>query len=363
MSLVILGLISCQKGENKDYKAGDSELIEAIINAADKQVVEFNSLPEDAQSTLNSKYFDSDVDIALIAPKLGYEVELFTISGSKAGEQKQVYFALDGRMLMSYYNKGDGDKGDGSDKQRCFEFIYPVTYVLPDGTEVTIDSKDDEEGWNEIKNWYINHPDVAQKPQLQFPVDIKFKDGTIKTISSNKQLRRVFRMCNNDKSRCFHFIYPVTYILPDGTEVIIDSKDDVEGWTEIKDWYINHPDVAQKPAIKFPVDIKFKGEIKTLENEMQLRRVRKACKGVDRCFRLVYPVTFMMLDGTLIEVISNDDEGWAPVKAWYDAHPDVAAKPELQFPVDIKWKDGTIQTINSQEEMILAKEDCNPDHD
>ncbi|PLX01744.1 MAG: hypothetical protein C0595_13630 [Marinilabiliales bacterium] len=447
ISLVVIGFTSCQKGENKDFQKGDAELIEAIINAADKQTVDFNALPDDAQSTLNSKYFDSNVEVTLLAPKLGYEVELFTISGSKAGEQKQVYFALDGRILMSYYDKGDGDKGDGSDKQRCFEFVYPVTYVLPDGTEVTIDSKDDEEGWNEIKDWYINHPDVAQKPALQFPVDIKFKDGTIKTINSNQQLRRVFRMCNSDQQKCFEFIYPITYVLPDGSEVIIDSKDDEEGWSEIKDWYINHPDVAQKPVLQFPVDIEFNnGTIKTINTQQQLRKVIRMCNGdqqkcfefiypityvlpdgseviidskddeegwgeikdwyinhhdvaqkpvlqfpVDiefkngtiktintqqqlrkvirmcnsdhqKCFSLIYPVNYIMLDGTIIEVASNDEEGWVGVKAWYDAHPDVAAKPELQFPVDIKWKDGTIQTINSHEEMILAKEDCNPDN-
>jgi len=361
ISFAFLGLTSCQKGENKDYKSGDDKLIEAIINSADKQSVEINALPEDAQSTLNNKFFDSYIDNALLAPKLGYEVELSVISGSKAGELKQVYFDLDGRMLMFYYDKGDGDKSDGSDKQRCFEFVYPITYVLPDGTEVIINSKDDEQGWAEIKDWYIKHPDVAQKPLIQFPIDIKYKDGTIKTVNTHQQLRRAFQMCKGDEQRCFQFIYPVTYILPDSTEVIIESKDDVEGWTEIKDWYNDHPDVAQKPAIKFPVDIKFKGQIKTLENGMQLSRIKEACKGKERCFRLVFPVTYMMLDGTFIEVVSNDEAGWAGVKAWYEAHPDVAAKPVLQFPVEIKWKDVTIQIINSREEMQSAKEDCNPD--
>jgi hypothetical protein len=34
-------------------------------------------------------------------------------------------------------------------------------------------------------------------------------------------------------------------------------------------------------------------------------------------------------------------------------------RPELQFPVDIKYKDGVVVTINSHEEMKKAKEDCN----
>lgn len=70
--------------------------------------------------------------------------------------------------------------------------------MLPDGTEVTINSKDDEEGWVEIKDWYINHPDVAAKPVLQFPVEIKWKDGTVQTINSQEEMQSVKEDCNPD---------------------------------------------------------------------------------------------------------------------------------------------------------------------
>ena len=74
------------------------------------------------------------------------------------------------------------------------------------------------------------------------------------------------------------------------------------------------------------------------------------------CFALVYPVTFIMPDGSTITVADRED--WAELKAWYETNPDAEERPTLQYPVDITYRDGTTQTINNDEEMRIAKEDC-----
>jgi hypothetical protein len=71
---------------------------------------------------------------------------------------------------------------------------------------------------------------------------------------------------------------------------------------------------------------------------------------------LIHPVTYIMPDGT--EIIIEKKEDRKLIKEWYEANPGVEEKPELQYPVDIKYKDGTIKTINNKEEMIQAKKDC-----
>jgi len=65
-----------------------------------------------------------------------------------------------------------------------------------------------------------------------------------------------------------------------------------------------------------------------------------------------------MPDGTGITVNTDDEDGWTEVKAWYAAHPDVKIRPDIQYPVDIKYKDGTVGTIRNQQEMRRAKKGC-----
>ena len=65
-----------------------------------------------------------------------------------------------------------------------------------------------------------------------------------------------------------------------------------------------------------------------------------------------------MPDGSTITVTSDDEAGWAEIKAWYEANPDVEEKPALQYPVNISYRDGTTQTINNDEEMRAAEEAC-----
>lgn len=79
-------------------------------------------------------------------------------------------------------------------------------------------------------------------------------------------------------------------------------------------------------------------------------------KDKTACFELVYPVTFLMPDGSALT--GNEEEVWGAIKAWYEANPDSEEKPALQYPVEIAFEDGTIQAINDEAAMEAAKEDC-----
>ncbi len=77
----------------------------------------------------------------------------------------------------------------------------------------------------------------------------------------------------------------------------------------------------------------------------------------DGCFKLVYPVTYTMPDGSAITMNHADD--WAAIKAWYEAHPDVKADPVLQYPVEITSpKFDGVKVIHNAEEMAEAKKAC-----
>jgi hypothetical protein len=65
----------------------------------------------------------------------------------------------------------------------------------------------------------------------------------------------------------------------------------------------------------------------------------------------------MMPDGTILTG-NSEKEIILLIEEWYKAHPGEKEKPVLQYPVDIVYKDGTIKTINNDEEMKSAYEYC-----
>jgi len=186
--------------------------------------------------------------------------------------------------LMISCNKDESSKNDDSilkvtenddGKGRCLELIFPLTKIMPDGTEITGNNR--EELQTAVKSWYEAHPDYNERPTWKYPIDATFKDEPV-TITSDRQMKRYKEACN--KKRCFHLIYPITYIMPDGTEITITGKDDMEGKMAIRAWYVEHPDVEEKPALKYPVKVKLRedGTIKRIMNENQMIRLKKSCK-------------------------------------------------------------------------------------
>ena len=162
--------------------------------------------------------------------------------------------------------------------------------------------------------------------------------------------------------KCFNLVFPVTFDMTDGSTITVTSNDE-DGWTEIKAWYEANPDSEEKPALQYPVDIVYEKDetTVTINNDDEMHGAYRHCGGRDddrdrACFALVYPVTFIMPDGSTITVADRED--WAELKAWYEANPDSEERPTLQYPVDITYRDGTTQTINNDEEMRIAKEDC-----
>jgi hypothetical protein len=103
---------------------------------------------------------------------------------------------LEGRKLDPYDYGSDKDGWDGDDKEdwKCFDLVLPVTFDMPDGSTITVTS-DDEEGWAEIKAWYEANPDVEEKPALQYPVDISYRDGTTQTINNDEEMRAAEEAC------------------------------------------------------------------------------------------------------------------------------------------------------------------------
>lgn len=186
---------SCSKEETMT----DADLIEAIFKASDKEDINEATLPERAKLVLNSEFTESYVSKSELAPKLGYQLGMRRGEGTQIGTHNYIYFDLEGRKLdadkkgKEEYGYG-GKKGkDGCDLKECFELVFPITYIMPDGLEVS--GADKEILWTGIKDWYIINSESKEKPALQYPVDIIFDDGTTMTIANEEALKAAYELC------------------------------------------------------------------------------------------------------------------------------------------------------------------------
>ena len=181
---------------------------------------------------------------------------------------------------------------------------------------------------------------------------------------------RGFGVGEKEDWECFTLEFPVSFNMPDGSLVTVEA-DDEESWAEIKTWYETNQDSEERPTMQFPVGILFDEESLVIENQEEMRSAYQECHpkrdgewSRDRdeaCFYLVYPVTYVMPDGSTISVTSDDEDGWSDLKDWYEENEDSEDKPELQYPVDIvvETEEGSSTvTINGEEEMAAAKREC-----
>ena len=165
---------------------------------------------------------------------------------------------------------------------------------------------------------------------------------------------------------CFTIQYPITVTLSDGYTYTFESEEAVK---EFYDAY----EIDEEMYIAFPISvIGNDGEAIVIENDEALKEVYRGCYSGERdivieqkCFSLVYPVSYQLPDGSLIEVSADNEDSWAEMNAWYDENPESAERPTLQYPVVIMYEeddegseDALTVTINNEEEMISAREDC-----
>ena len=373
---LLLMIAGCDLGLKQEYEISDAELIQMIIDA-DKVDIDISELPEQSQTYLNN---DGEYDElgSRYASQLGYEVERIG-KGSKSGRRGDAYFNVEGRKLNpnDWGRKGRGFGSDEKEDWECFTLEFPVSFNMPDGSLVTVES-DDEESWVEIKAWYETNRDSEEKPTMQFPVEILFDEESL-VIENQEEMRSAYQECypkrdgewsrDGDKT-CFYLVFPVIYVMPDGSTISVTS-DDEDGWSDLKDWYEENEDSEDKPELQYPVDIIVETEegtsTVTINDEEEMASAKRECYDNwedsydEECFELVYPVTYLMPDGSTISVTSYDEDGWSDLKGWYEENEDSEDKPELQYPVDIivETEEGTSTvTINNQEEMASAKREC-----
>ena len=93
------------------------------------------------------------------------------------------------------YNRCDLDEN----REDCFELVYPVGVLLPDGTEVR--AADEESLDNIYDRWFMAYPDSEEEPSLIFPIQIIIEgvDSPVVVLSGG-DLDTIYERCENNGS-------------------------------------------------------------------------------------------------------------------------------------------------------------------
>ena len=383
LPITFLFLIAgCAKDEPKGIS--DAELVQAIIDAEGKVEVTMADLPTAARGTMEENYLNDYLHLySMKASMLGYEVSIGGRPGN-SGKRGEVYFDIDGRKLdpndygddyKDWYGERDGFDRDNFGEKRnwnCFDIVYPITIMLPNGSSYLIDSEEDSD-LETIKSYYKENEGADERPSIIFPVNIIDHEGETKAINSEEEMEDAYRHCSGrdrDKRECFGLVFPVTYIMPDGSSYEIADDDD-ESWAELKAWYDANPEAEERPELQYPVDIMYESEDRTvtISNEEEMLAAKEECRemwGADEeeyeeCFDYVYPIAFTMPDGSSIEIPSDDETSWMSIRAYYEANPS-DEEPVLQYPIDIifRTEEGEVTfTMDSEEDVdSFVEERC-----
>ena len=164
--------------------------------------------------------------------------------------------------------------------------------------------------------------------------------------------------------RCFKFVFPLTFSLGETSYTANDYQ-------EFRDaMKANHEETGekQKPVFVFPIQIEFgrgdEVETVTINSDDELKEAFQACRGEEddkKCFTFGFPVSFTMPDGTVLTAEDEKDLE-EKMQAFYESYTGEKKRPEVVFPVDLMFEDGSSLTVNSPEEMKQAwKENCKRD--
>ena len=241
----------------------DSEIIEMIKNA-EKIEISIDELPSQSRDIVQNEHIDYESFKNWRASGIGYLAEL-SGRGQNVGNFREVYFNMDGRKL-DHNDREDEDRPDedGEDERsECFELVLPVTYTMPDGSTITVET-DDESSWSSLRSWYESNPDAEDEPSLGYPVDIMYGADSTVTINNQEEMENAYSSCRNEENEdrpdedgegedsCGAIILPVTYIMPDESTITVE---DDSGYGLLREWEANNPESDGEPSIQYPFDV------------------------------------------------------------------------------------------------------------
>jgi hypothetical protein len=245
-------------------------------------------------------------------------------------------------------NTNDMDHAsDYLDEFDCFDLVFPLD-VTDGTTNTTINS------YEELVSYYESLGDNAE-PDFVYPIMIQYEDGTQLQIDTLEDLENAFDECYDDFDDCFTLNFPVTLTDESGNNVTVNSEQELSDF-----WDANATDTFE-PTFVYPITVTLTadGSQLTINNDEEFDDLFEECYDFEDCdyddfgcFTFQYPIeASSVATGTIS--INSDDE----LFDYFDMLGD-DEDPQFTFPLSILYEDGTEQQVNSLEELEDAFDAC-----
>ena len=90
-----------------------------------------------------------------------------------------------------------GPRGHRGKCNPCFEIVFPIDILFPDGT--TAEAADRMTLKTLIREWKEANPDEEERPEIVFPIEVEMEeDGTIVTVNDLDELKALKESCGDD---------------------------------------------------------------------------------------------------------------------------------------------------------------------
>ena len=244
----------------------------------------------------------------------------------------------------------------------CVEFVYPLTLTFPDGTTSTVNNE------GELEQAINTATSTGDFPTINFPIQVIGDNELPVSVADEEALCELFEECFEEEEdcecgeedECFEINYPITIVLPDGSNVTVNDDEALEN--AIDDYYDLNPNDSGDVTLIYPITVTMFEDSSTvvINNDDDLDDLLEDCYGDDdfeECFDIQFPISIAMPDGSTI-VTNTYEELDSLYEAWDQANPNATNEPELVFPITVILEDGTTQVINNEDELEGLLEDC-----
>ena len=129
-------------------------------------------------------------------PELGFPLEVMSEEGEVISVANREELHELRRSCRRDFFQRRGHKGHGKRCNPCFEIVFPLTIVFPDGA--TAEAADRMALKELAREWKSNNPDAEGRPEIQFPVTVEYEDGSTATANDKEELKALKEGCNTE---------------------------------------------------------------------------------------------------------------------------------------------------------------------
>ena len=267
------------------------------------------TMPDDSQvSVVNEDELFEAVDLYYEMsdeydglPEINFPINIvFYFENENGNEQQEVIEIGSYEELEMYFDVCPDENNNGWDDEDwyeidCFDLVYPLTIVNPEGEVLTVDSENNLHEY--IDQYYENcNSNDCGDFNLYYPLTVEYYSETndqvqTLTINSEEELEELLdEHCynNNDDDdgdgedgldTCGEIVYPVTVEAPNGDQFTGNSEEEI--MTFIEEWSSNNCNTMECDTdfeLVFPITMEFEDDqgdiiVMTIQSEVMLEEI------------------------------------------------------------------------------------------